>query len=788
MATSFYSWTRIFSTKKFKKILVIVLVSVLLFVAIIIAFISPISKYLIQKYSEKYTGRKITLDWAYVNPFTGYVHLENLKIHEFKSDSLFLSANGLSVNFALLKFFNHTFEIQSLTLDHPVIKVIKDQKRFNFDDVIAKFSSKDTAQKKSSSNHVNLLNLKIISAEIHYTDKQIPFEYFIKEGNFETRGMHWNEDSIAVSYSFLSGPTKGALKGEFHMNFQTSDYLIAARITELDLKPLEQYVKDLVNYGTIRANLNADLLAKGNFHDAENLLASGTLSIDDFHFGKTPKDDYMAFEKLKIVIHQLSPSRRLYLLDNVSLFHPYVKYELYDHSNNLETMFAKKGSTASGATSGEKLNILVTIGRYIKALSNNFFRSEYKVDNLAILNGDLKYNDYSLSEEFSTGLNGLNITADSINKHHSRVSIFLKSALEPYGNLSINLRIDPKDSSNFELDYHLRNVPISMFNPYTITYTSYPLDRGSIEFTGAWHVLKGSITSDNHLLIVDPRATKRVRGKDKKWLPVPLIFAFVRERGDVIDYKIPITGNLKSPKFHFHDVIMHLLQNIFVKPATTPYRFEVKNTEQVIEKSLMIKWPLMGSMLLSSQEKFLSGIAQFLGNNKNAQIVIQPFEFTAKEREYLTFFEAKKKYYLFTNHKESASFSPQDSSTVNKLSVRDKDFMNYLNREVRDTLLFTLQEKCNRLVGSKEVNRQLGQLEKNRNETFLTSFKKQQVDGRIKIQPKKNTIPFDGFSYYEISYVGIMPGELLAAYHKMNNLDDETPRKKYLKEHKKTLP
>jgi hypothetical protein len=779
------------SNKQFKRILKWVVGAVLIFFVLIIIFISPIAKWLIQKYGEKYTGRKITMSWAYVNPFTGYIHLENLKIHEYQSDSLFMDTKGLSIHFGLSKFFHHGFEISSLTLDHPIIKVIKDGTTFNFDDVIDKLSTKDTTKKeqaKPSSTKVNLLDLKVIDAEIHYTDRKIPFDYFIRQASFETRGKHWDEDTMAIGYSFLSGPTPGGFKGEFRMNFTTSDYLIKARIMELDLKPLEQYVKDLVNYGTVRANLDADLLAKGNFHSAEDLQATGRVTLDHFHFGKTEKEDYMAFDTLNIVIHELSPSGKRYLLDDVTLTHPYVRYEVYDHGSNLETMFAKKGGATSGsAGTGGKLNILVTIGRYIRSLSNDFFRSDYKVDNLAILKGELKYDDYSLAEEFATGLSGLNITADSINKHHNRAHVFLRSGLRPYGDLSIDLSIDPRDSSNFDLDYHIRNVPVSMFNPYTITFTSYPLDRGSLAFNGATHVRRGSIASDNHLLITDPRATKRIRGKDKKWIPLPLIFAFIRERGDVIDYQLPITGDLKSPKFHFHDVVMHTLANIFVKPATTPYRFEVRNTEQTIEKLLMVKWPLMGSALLSSQEKFLTHIAEFLEKDKNARMTIQPFEYSAKEKEYLTFFEAKKKYFLSTRQADAGSFSSKDSITVNKMSVRDKGFMNYLDHKVRDSLLFTLQERCERLTGENVIDQRLHQLEKNRNEVFDNFFRKKQVTGSLTILPQKTTVPFDGFSYYQITYAGTMPADLTAAYQKMNGLNEKTPRKKYLKEHKRSL-
>src|SRR5882672_3076117 len=104
---------------KFKKAILISIGAIILFTLLIILFISPITKYLVEKYDEKYTGRQIKMDWAYVNPFTGYVHFSNLKIYESKSDSLFFSAQGLSANFSLLKILSKTYEISQLTLDHP---------------------------------------------------------------------------------------------------------------------------------------------------------------------------------------------------------------------------------------------------------------------------------------------------------------------------------------------------------------------------------------------------------------------------------------------------------------------------------------------------------------------------------------------------------------------------------------------------------------------------------------------------------------------------------------------
>ena len=359
--------------KKLKRFLIIFTIVTLTVVALVIIFISPITKYLIQKYDEKYTGRQITLDWAYVNPFSGYLHLHNLKIYEYKSDSVFLAASGLSVHVSVRKLFSHTLQLNSATLDNLVVHVIKDHKTMNFESIIDKFSSGDSSQapaKNKKPLHVNLGPLKITNGEIHYMDKQTPFIYYIKIGNFETPGKRWDVDTMAFTYSFASGPSKGSMQGQFDINFKTSAYQLSDRIVSFDLKPMEQYVKDLANYGNLRVVLDANLTAKGNFHNAENIIASGNIVLSDFHLGKNPEDDYMSFKQLRLVVSELSPKNKKYVLDSVLLVHPYVKYERYDHTDNLSTMFAKKGG---GKEDPEKLNIIIAIGQYIKSLSREFF-------------------------------------------------------------------------------------------------------------------------------------------------------------------------------------------------------------------------------------------------------------------------------------------------------------------------------------------------------------------------------------------------------------------------------
>lgn len=759
---------------------------VVLAVGLVIVFISPITKYVVEKYDEKWTGRKITMSWAYVNPFTGYVHFSNLKVHELKSDSIFFYSKSLSVNFSLLKIFSGTYEVSELTLNHPRGIIIQNKKNLNFMDLIEKFTP-DKMDTTISGVHFNILGVKINDGEFHYRENEIPINYFIKEVNFESTGKRWDADTVAGTFSFVSGIGKGDMKGDFTINLKTDDYRYDVVVHKFDLNIIEQYLKDLTNYGSFSASLDADMKATGNFRDEQDVTAKGMLVINDFHFGKSPGDDFMSFDKFVMSINQMSPLKGIYLYDSVSLSHPYFKFELYDKTDNLETMFGKGGANVNAVSADHsRFNLIIEIARYVKVMARNFFQSYYKIGRLAIYNGDFKYNDYTLTEKFSADITPLYFIADSIDKNHSRVEAILKSGIQPYGNVTVTLSINPKDTGDFDMQYHFQKLPAAMFNPYLIYYTSFPLDRGTIELNGKWNVRDGNIKSENHLLVIDPRATKRIKNKNTTWLPLPLIFSFVREYGNVIDYEIPITGSLKNPTFHVKDVIFDMLGNIFVKPVTTPYRMEVKSLEKEIEKSLTLKWQMRQTVLRPEQEKFANKISDFLKDNPEASITVSPHQYAAKEKEHILFFESKKKYFLSLKQKDAQAFSEADSAEVNTMSVKDSLFILYVNKHVNDTLLFTMQDKCSKLIGSTLVNSRFKQLNTDRENAFRFCFKKNDVQSRVKIETAENTIPYNGFSFYKIEYKGALPKSLTKAYEKLQDMNDEAPRKKYERENKKS--
>lgn len=768
--------------KKIKKIIIYTSSILALAVTLVIIFVSPLAKYLIEKYDEKILGREITLDWVYVNPFTGYVHLSNAKVYEANSKTLFFSSNGISANFSMHKLLSKTIEINDMVLDRPYGVIIQDtSKKLNFNDIIARFSPKDkTSKSKKDPVEFSMINIIINDGIFIYRDLAIPVDYPIKNVNVNSPwGIRSGSDSIIVDFNFKAGIGKGAAKGNLKMSYKDLGYRLQTVFIKYDLKFIEQYLKDLTNYGTFSANLDADIIATGNFRKAEDLFAKGQLAINDFHFGKNKFEDYASFKKFAVNIYELSPKNKKYIFDSVSLDRPFVKYERYDHLDNLQTIFGVKGTNVSSAKGSRRFNLIFELADYIVKLSKNFLKSDYKINRLAVYNGNLLYNDYKLSEKISLGIRPFYILADSVNKHNSRVTADLRSGLNPYGNITIHVSVNPKDSSDFDMNYQLQKIPATLFNPYLVNYTSFPLNRGTIEIMGNWRVREGIIHSTNRLLVIDPRVGKRVHKKDIKWIPLPLIMAIVRERANVIDYEIPITGNLKKPKFNWEDVITDILKNVVVKPVTTPYNVKVKKSEKAIEKTIYVKWQMQQANIYRSQEKFLNKISDFLEEHPESAISVYPQTYEEKEKEYILFYEAKKKYFLHSNKKTAKEYTEDDSLFVANMSIKDSTFFHYVTRYCNDELLFTIQAKCERYVGRSIVNKRYAQLLNNRKNIFMDIFKQNGTAGKVKIHPNENSIPYNGFSFFKIVYNGDMPEILQQAYDDLDELNDEAPRNKY---------
>jgi hypothetical protein len=201
-----------------------------------------------------------------------------------------------------------------------------------------------------------------------------------------------------------------------------------------------------------------------------------------------------------------------------------------------------------------------------------------------------------------------------------------------------------------------------------------------------------------------------------------------------------------------------------------------------IENSLAFKWEVSQYELRPEQEKFLKGASKMLKDRPHVFINVHPFEYTSKEKEYILFYETKKKYFMMMKGKTAADFSSADSIHVSKMSVKDTDLVRHLGKNLSDTVMFTLQEKCVNFVGNDVVDASFRKLKASRERSFRSVFIKDGTDAQVTMHKSRSGIPYIGFSQFILSYPGVVPQALQEAYNEMNDFNDKGSRKKYLEQ------
>jgi len=279
------------------------------------------------------------------------------------------------------------------------------------------------------------------------------------------------------------------------------------------------------------------------------------------------------------------------------------------------------------------------------------------------------------------------------------------------------------------------------------------------------------------LSLIDPRLSDRIHGEDTRWLPMNLGMAILRERGNVIDYEVPINGKLGNPSFNFWDIVSDIFNNIVFKPTSTSYRMDVRKVEQKLEKSQRITWKMRSSRIGNEEQDYIAKIIQFLKDDASASIVVSPKNFNEKEKELILLFEAKRRYFLSLSGNQE--LSEQDSIEVVRMSIKDQGFLMYLNSQVKDPTLFTVQDKSLRMIGAKRINILFSQLIKKREQAFKSAFIEAKVIQQVQWMNTQYSVPYSGFSFLEIIYQGEMPDYLAKAFDKMNKLNSEDPREAY---------
>lgn len=594
--------------KKWLKVTLIVVGSILLLLVLLSLMAGPIAKRYVEKHSVELCHRIATLDKVQTNLFNGAVTINNLKVLEENGKETFLSFDKLVVNVSLLKLLSKEVKISKIYLDGLNAKVIQNGNRFNFSDIIDLYTDKPKKDKDDSPSKwvVNLMDIQIHNSSISYNDAQIGSRFGLNNLDLVIPQLYLKggRSDINLDLDFAEG---GDLALKLLYDIQKGDYNLNVKMLKFNISAIEPYLTKSFNISDFQGFMNGDVNVKGSLQHILNLVASGNLTLSKLKVTHADHAPLLSMNTLKLGIDKIDLQKQNYDISSVELEGLDFHYDVYKDGNTLSRI-KKAKSEQKDTTSSSSSSPL----------------PNYLVHKLSVSNGRVVYEDHTLMQKMVFPVENINLTVHEL-KNGETADVQMNAKLGQTGMIHCEGKCNPMDLSNASLDVDIKNLSIKEFSPYSMCYLAYPVEDGLLSFHSKDVIKNNWLNSDNSLDIFKPTFGNKSKDlKPRANIPMKAALYLVTDRKGHVKMDLPVSGDISSPSFSFRKMIWKTFTNLLVKVMLSPVDFvaNLGGDDKVFKD---IHLPASTSMQLSIEDCHqLNSMAQILKEKEQMNLVVSP--------------------------------------------------------------------------------------------------------------------------------------------------------------------
>lgn len=693
--------------KRLRKALLLFGLLVVLLITLAFAFLSPITKYLIEKYDVTYTGRQIKLNGLFLNLFTGSGALKGLCIYEKDGKTPFFQADRMEVKISLYQLWKGRYVIDYVRSQSPSIQIIQKGKGFNYDDLVNTVMGPDQVSTDTSNAapaQYSIKNIDIQNFSVTYINT-LPYNRIaIKKGHLRIPELDWKNPLYTINAGF-SLEEGGSMDTHTRYNSKSGQYQLAVSLDKFNCTVFFPYLKDYMQASALNGLLSANMNISGNANKPEAVAAAGFIQLQDFSVIDNIKEKLLACQSLEIQIDSINTAQDFYNFKNIKLDHPYLKLAMYEDGYNYERLIKEAASTGSQSGSDSSAvyaNLFVMASEYLEEIIKSYVISNYRADQLSITNGSFIFTDYTLEDKFQYQLDSLQILSNRISSENSRISFSLASQLNKRGQLQGTLEVSPDDYKDIDLSLSVSRLMVSDFNPYSKYYVATPFLDGHVSYTNKTSIHHRKLNNQNELVIYQMKAGKKVKNKTAMKLPVRLAVSLLKDLNGDIRLSIPVKGSLDDPDFRWGKLLWQVVKNIMVKAATAPYRLLSGKFGGKEDDYKEIRFAYGQDSLTLQQQQQLDQLAAVLAKDDGLQIELLVVNNQQEEAEWIATNLAKRRFLQFP---ETERLNSGQLEKIQDLSLKDSAFVTYLNQQVGPQQLQSVQDRCIQFIGRETVLR-----------------------------------------------------------------------------------
>lgn len=672
--------------KKWLKITLIIVASILLLLVIALSIAPHIAKSYVNNHGKELIGREIRVEKLRVNALTGRARIYDLTVFEDDDKTPFFSFDTLDVSIKLRKLLVKEVNLRHIILAEPRVRVIQNGDRFNFSSIIDHFASDDDEaddDTTSSNWRLGFYNIRLSEGEIYYADSKLGEDWGLKNLNIKIPGVYFDGSENTDAGLALKLADGGILRTEASLNMDNNDFAVDLELEKIAVSNARAFLADVMNVGKMDGSLDADIKVKGNLDEIMRMNIGGKLSLNGIDIQDNKKEQVLACNKLSVDVNRINLNDNLYDVKSVVIDGLVSHFDLYKDGSNFSKLF----DTGNGERETENEaepdaeQTAETEPLEEQAQSKPL---DLRVGSFALRDAQFTFNDYSLPDNFSFPISKLNVTAENVSSLGDSKARLV--AHLPHGGMAIvrwQGNIDEwKHYQNLVLN--IKNIQLKDLSPYSVAYLGFPLTDGTFSFTSENIIHSSQLEGRNNLDLYNPEVGEKRKDVDAQVkIPLKAALYVLKDKDDKVQFDIPVAGNIDSPEFSYMKIVWKTLGNLLVKVATSPFR-AVSKALGVSGNLEYVAFDPLQAQFNSEQYNTLNKMAEVLQYDTSIVVTFAPQLNIQEAAKRQSLYLLKEEYYI-TKHPEKANSGilPQAIlyGEVSTITVKDTGFVSFLHRK-----------------------------------------------------------------------------------------------------------
>lgn len=561
---------------KARKRWLVALASVLLLIAIGIWSATSMLTTYINEYGEEYIGRKLSLKDLDLNPLSGTFKLQELVVYERDGEAVFLSLKKLKLNLDVWAFVSGTYHIDRVEVEGMFANVKHENGRFSFQDILDRYKTDTSAEDDSVTTEPFDLIIKEIAVEeshIVYDDASLPFPLIFEELEAKfPQGVQFLRPELHGTASFVFNKAgRASLQVDYNRN--TEAYTAGVAMNRMDIKLLENLIKEQLNISHLKGALSTDLRLVGNLQDPGDIDISGLVGLENASLTDLQDEPVASLQHIGLHIDTFNGKKKQYAISKVILSQPEGIFHLYEEGNNFLSLAhtASQSSETGSSRKASKNFMAQAVYQLVEALKS-YAASNLMVDQLSVNGGHFTFHDHTLMDSFAYELSELEMEVSELYFNKDSIPVSITALLNGKGAVELRAFLYPDRLDDLSMELAIENLDVADVSPYCYQHLGRKVLSGNLSGRHVVSVKDHQLVSSNQISIDSFELGDKASHKPTVKVPLKTGAAALKNHKGIIELDLPIMGDLSNPNYKLGKTIGSIFKNLLVKAATSPTR------------------------------------------------------------------------------------------------------------------------------------------------------------------------------------------------------------------------